>query len=165
MEPSLGKKAEISVVLGVFTAFAIIGVVTVAFAVEDFARARSSLSWTPVEGVILSGGGDENAASASIRYAYSVDGRTYESQRLRFFTARFSGRMRTDFEAGQIVAVYVSPEDPSVSVLRPGGAGAAFAALVILGAAMVFIGLGGVFRTLTASALELIEAEAAYDRP
>lgn len=154
MEPNVGKKVEISVVLGVFTALAVFGSVLTAFSVEDFSRAHASLSWPEVEGVVLSGEIRDGVHAKPFRYVYSVDGRSYESGRLRFFTARFSSLSTVDVGTGETVPVFVDPDDPSVSVLHRGGGGVVFAALVVIGSAMVFIGLGGVFRTLTTGALD-----------
>ncbi len=117
-----------------------------AMAVEDFTNARASASWPTVQGVVLDG--------ARGRYAYSRKGRNYESARRRFLTgvdaAFFSDAEK--YATGQFVRVHVSPERPEVSVIEPGGSRAAFTLLLAAGAVFVFVGGGGLARSLSGRA-------------
>lgn len=146
MEDTLKSRSDVSVVLVFFIALTIFGVAAAGYAVNDYARARASAAWPVYEGVVLSkrGRGDE------MRYVYSVGGRSYESTRLRFF----SGLLVHDGDAlkagpGETVRVYVDPENHGFSVLAPGGAGSVFVIASVLAGMCVFLGVGGVVRTLT----------------
>lgn len=125
----------------------IVGVLGAGYAVNDYARARASAAWPVYEGVVLSKRGRNDS---TMRYVYSVDGRSYESKRIRFF----SGMLSTDAETlkagpGERVRVYVDPEKHSFAVLAPGGAGSVFVIASVFAGACVFLGVGGIVRTLT----------------
>jgi hypothetical protein len=145
MPEEVQRKAELTVVLMVFTAFAALGVLLISFTVQDFARARASYMWPTVSGVVLS---DPDGAASRPRYAYVVDGETYQSRRIGFFQRPFSGRAFAGLAPGQKVKIYVDPEKPSVSVLKPGGSSLVFLFMSMMAAFLIFVGFGGAIRTL-----------------
>ena len=71
MAPELKKKSDISIVLIVFTALAVIGVACGGFVVRDYARARASLAWPAVDGIVLS---HLDGDAGQLHYVYSFDG-------------------------------------------------------------------------------------------
>ncbi|MEO1136022.1 MAG: DUF3592 domain-containing protein [Pseudomonadota bacterium] len=157
MLPELKSKSDVSIVLVVFTALAILGVAGGSFLVQDYARARASDTWPAVDGIVLSHL-DENASS--VRYVYSIDGRSYESTRERGFLAHFVSLETLDPRPGETVTVYVNPDNHGYAVLYPGGSSIAFIVLSILSGAAIFFGVGGVVWTLsraTAADFQLAE--------
>ena len=156
MNADLKDKSEISVVLGFFAVLAIIGVIGAGFIVNDYSKARASTAWPVVEGVVLS---NRPGEGTGLRYVYSVDGRTYEAKRQRFFVARFSSGSGRIYQPGEAIAVYVSPSDASTSVLQPGGSGLAFVLFSVLSGLGVFTGVGGIVRTLTVTARDTVDAQ------
>ena len=144
MSTVLREKSRVSVVLVFFTTLAVTGLAAAGHLVADYSRARASYAWGAVEGVVLtvrSGAPDE--------YVYSVRGYTHESSRNRFFTGLFSAStLEKNLRPGDRVEVFVSPREPSFSVLERGGSGVTFAVFFLLSAVSVFAGLGGIVRTL-----------------
>ena len=146
MDQNVKNRSDITVVLVFFISLAIVGFLAGGFIVRDYAKARASAAWPTAEGVVLSKRANDRAR---VRYAYSVNGRSFESSRERVFTARF-GRSTTEVYApGQNVTVYFNPQMPNFSVLQPGGAGLAFVLLSLVSGACVFFGVGGVVWTLS----------------
>lgn len=136
---------ESAVALAMFAALGLAGFWLGFNAVKDFARARASLSWPPIEGVVLSKDAED---SADIRYAYVAGGHGHESRRVRFLTGLFYAAPTDRLRPGEGVTIYVDPHAPNVAVLRPGGSGLVFAAAALVAGAFAFFGLGGVIRTL-----------------
>jgi hypothetical protein len=136
-------KAELTVALAFFALLTILGVSLGGYAVQDFARARASTQWAKVEGVVLS---DEGAAA--FRYAYVADGRTHEGRRIRFFTAHVAQQKFERPAPGENMTIRVAPEDARLAVIQPGGSGAVFALIAAFAGVLVFIGIGGLIRTL-----------------
>ncbi len=151
MEDLQRKRLDVTVVLIVFIALAIGGMAAAGFFVRDYAMARGSASWPEVTGVILS---RLDSGAPGLRYAYSYEGRSYESNRRRVFTARFMKPQTRVLAPGDSVTVYVNPKKPDFSVLQPGGAGAAFVFFSILSGLCVFFGVGGVVWALSEAAAE-----------
>lgn len=144
--PQEGKsKVEFGVALAVFALLAAAGIGLGSAVVEDFARARASRDWSPVEGVVLS---KDAERAARIRYAYVAGGRGHESRRVRFFSGLLYPAPTEALRPGESVRVYVDPDDPEVSVLQPGGSGAVFALAALGASVLVFMGFGGLIRTL-----------------
>ncbi len=62
----------------------------------------------------------------NVLYRYSVDGQTYESERIEVISAangntdRFAQRTVERYPVGAQVTVYYSPKNPAVSLLEPG---------------------------------------------
>lgn len=151
MSAELKSKSDISIVLFFFTALAVFGVAGGGFFVHDYARARASVSWPAVEGIVLSQLEEENAR---VRYVYSIGGRSYESTRERVFLSSFFAGAGREYRPGESVTVYVNPQENSYAVLQPGGAGAAFILCSLLSGLAVFFGVGGVIWALSRSADE-----------
>ncbi len=149
MSAELKSKSDVSIVLFFFTALAVLGVAGGGFFVHDYARARASASWPAVDGIVLS---QLEGERAHVRYVYSIDGRSYESTRERVFLSRFLKPSQRDYRPGEAVTVYVNPTEHSYSVLRPGGANAAFIFCSIFSGLAVFFGVGGVLWALSRSA-------------
>ncbi len=139
------SRTELGVALALFAALAALGAYAGGAAVKDFARARASVKWPSVQGVVLS---KSAADAAEIRYAYVAGGRGHESRRVRFLSGVFASAPTAHLRPGESVTVYVDPKDPETAVLRPGGSGALFAVAALTAGGLVFIGLGGVIRTL-----------------
>ncbi|WDI30598.1 DUF3592 domain-containing protein [Hyphococcus flavus] len=148
MSAELKSKSDISIVLFLFTALAVFGVAGGGYFVHDYARARASVSWPAVDGIVLSQLDDEHA---KVRYVYSIGGRSYEATRERMFLSRLFSEKERDYRPGEKVTVYVNPQDHGFAVLRPGGAGVAFILCSILSGLAVFFGFGGVFWALSRS--------------
>lgn len=146
MLPELKRKSDVSIILIVFTALAILGVAGGGFLVQDYARARASVTWPAVDGIVLS---HLDGRARAVRYVYSIDGRSYESTRERGFLAYFMPIDRLDPRPGETVPVYVSPENHEYAVLYPGGSDIAFIMLSILSGAAIFFGVGGVIWILS----------------
>ncbi len=110
-------------------------------AVEDYARARASMAWPAVEGVVLS----HDADAGTVRYAWFADGASHTGERVRFWTGALH-RSGEIYEPGKPVAVHVAPDDSALAVIEPGGSSVIF--LIVLGfaALLVFIGLAGIIR-------------------
>ena len=125
----------------VFGAMAALGVILSYASVEDFSRARTCHKWPSVEAVVLSG------ETTELRYAYFFDGISYEGDRRQF---RFGMLQSVEpLRAGDRVAVFISPENPSVAVLKPGGSVALFAGVIGVSIIFVFIGLAGAVRAMS----------------
>ena len=146
MAPELKKKSDISIVLIVFTALAVIGVACGGFIVRDYARSRASLAWPVVDGIVLS---HLDGEASHLRYVYSFDGRSYESTRTRNFMGWFMNMSTPEYRPGESVVIYVDPDRHDYSVLFPGGSSAAFILLSLLSGASVFFGVGGVVWALS----------------
>lgn len=157
MEDSLKSRSDVSVVLIFFIALTILGVIGAGYAVNDYARARASAGWPVYEGVVLS----RRGVFAPLRYVYSVNGRSYESGRVRFLSGMLAREGAVAAAPGETLTVYVDPDNHAFSVLAPGGAGAVFVAASILTGACVFLGVGGIVRTLTVAAAFRSEEEGA----
>lgn len=123
-----------------FGAVASAGVFAAYAAVEDFARARASLEWPAIEGVVLS-----NKRGDGVRYAW-FDGReSHIGERVSFWTGALSASGEL-YEPGQRIEVRVSPEEGGLAALEPGGSSVLFALVLGFGAFLVFIGLAGIIR-------------------
>ncbi len=157
MPPELKTKSDVSIVLIFFTALAVLGVAGGGFVVRDYARARASLAWPTVEGIVLS---QLDGETARLRYVYSFDGRSHESTRTRNFLAWFQKTESIKHYPGETVIVYVNPAEPAYSVIYPGGSSVAFVALSLMAGGAIFFGVGGVVWTVSrANAQEFAFAE------
>jgi hypothetical protein len=111
----------------------------------------ASSYWPTVEGRMLSSTVKSEVGKkgglvyrAEVNYAYTVNGGSFTSGRIRF------GRINTGnpilptqlvekYPAGSSVTVYYSDSDPSVAVLEPG---IQSAGLIVLGIGVLFVGVG-----------------------
>ena len=135
-------------------------------AVKDFANARASGNWMQVEGVVLSPKEDAGAARLfawrpGLRYAYHFRGETHEGRRFAFLTRGKIGSPPST-KPGARVIVYVSPDDPKLSVLVPGGSGRRFAIWFAAAGAVAFVGVGGLIRSMMAVDFPEFDARAGY---
>ncbi len=129
--------------LGAFILFGLVaafGVVAAYAAVEDYARARASLNWPTVTGVVLS-----NDQGGAIRYAWFDGAQSHTGERVRFWTGALhpSGEV---YEPGKRIDVRVSPEHGAIAVVEPGGSAVLFLIVLAFGGFLVFLGLAGVIR-------------------
>lgn len=80
-----------------------------------------------------------------VRYAYTVDGREYQSSRLRFGNYRSASRkkaeaMLTPYPAGATPAVRYNPERPDECVLETRKPGPIYLIMALFG--LIFVGMG-----------------------
>lgn len=157
MTAELRTKSDVSIVLIFFSVLAVLGVTSGGFVVQDYARARASVSWPAYDAIVLS---QLEGAQEKVRYVYSVNGRSYESTRERVFTASFLKGAGAAYLPGETIEVYVNPQDHSYAIVYPGGAGVAFVLFSILCGACVFFGVGGIVWTLSNGAAQDLMAAA-----
>lgn len=124
-----------------FGAIACAGTIAAYAAVEDFARARASLSWPTVEGVVLSA----DQQDGNVRYAWFDGAESHTGARVRFWMAAFDASGRV-YDPGDRIVLRISPDDGAVAVLEPGGSAVLFAVALFFGAFLVFVGLAGIIR-------------------
>jgi hypothetical protein len=138
-----GFGAALSIFAGIFTT---LGVAFLTMGLMHLWRARQSEHWPSVPGVItydkVDGG---RAPGPRVIYRYEVDGKTRFNNIRRFGQlAGQSGDWAQDiaghYEVGKQFPVFYDPENPSLSVLKPGIASEAFW-LPGAGAAFLFFGL------------------------
>ena len=139
------RKAELTVVLMFFALLALTGIVFGGFVVQDFACARASHGWPTADGVILSA---PESGAGKVRYAYVFAGENHEGRRITYITGRFSRDEAKQYSPGEAVTVHVDPDKPSASVLEPGGASGIFLFGAFLSGLLIFVGAGGMIRTL-----------------
>jgi hypothetical protein len=141
---TVDRRDELKGALGAFILFGLValaGVLAAYAAVEDYARARASLAWPTVDGVVLS----EDEKSGLVRYAWFDGSQSHTGERVRFWTAALqpSGVV---YQPGERIRVHVSPDDGALAVLEPGGSSVLFLGVLAFGAFLVFVGLAGVIR-------------------
>ena len=149
MGTAVKSRSDLTIILLFFGALAVIGIFAGGFVVRDYARARASESWPAANGIVLS---QLDGANQGVRYVYSMNGRSFEASRKRVLLASFFVADRDDYLPGENIPVYVSPQDPSYSVLYPGGGAAAFVLFSILSGGCVFFGIGGIVWALSKTA-------------
>lgn len=112
-----------------------------------------SQQWQAVAGVMLEARLAETHSPRStnpyweprLRYHYTVDGQPHEGRRLSFKLEKTANREALQAELarlwlpGTAVTVWVDPDDPAKSVLKPGASGWL---LVFVGTGLVFLGVG-----------------------
>jgi hypothetical protein len=111
---------------------AVIGAFALWASGPSFIQAVESSRWASVNGEIVSSdivrvpnpGQRGITTGAEIQYTYSVADQVHTGTRLRFMDYASSddsaSQARLDFPQGATVSVYYDPEQPDVSVLRPG---------------------------------------------
>lgn len=111
-------------------------------------RAAASAAWPATEGRIIASrvarikqrGGGKETYTADITYEYSLDGRTFEGERVWFgddYSASDASAFRAAvgrYPVGSAVKVHYDPAEPSESVLEPGPTWS--------GSVLYFVGLG-----------------------
>ncbi len=153
MRVSLTVTDDAVIKAGFFVALLCFGVAIIAFAARDHERAQASLAWPAVDGVVIAAAGPP---VGDPRYAYNWRGRNYQGTRRRFITAparlavadvldRAAGNARAH-APGDVLQIYVSPDQPQLSVVTPGGSRPVFLMIVGVGALLSFFGVGGLLR-------------------
>jgi hypothetical protein len=111
----------------------------------------TSAHWPTIEGRVLSSqvkseGGKNGGTvySADIHYAYTVNGGSFTSRRVRFGGINTGNRIYPaqfveKYPAGSSVKVYYSASDPSMAVLEPGMQSSS---LLVAGIGLLFGGVG-----------------------
>ena len=94
----------------------------------------------------------QHEGEVALRYAYSFDGRNYESKRHYVFSAQFFERATADYAPGDSVTVYIDPEHHRYSIIQHGAAGGAFVLFSLLSGVCLFLGVGGVVWALSENA-------------
>jgi hypothetical protein len=147
MQPA--KKLMLRLLLAAFVAAGIyLGVASVA----DFRQASEAMSWPTAQGTITKSIKHGVGAKRwhELLYVYKVDGSQYSGHRATFrdglIRYRTSDRVRM-YPEGRNIAVYFSPDQPSISVLEtgiywPGVLFSVFATCVL-----TVVGGGGLFLT------------------
>jgi hypothetical protein len=114
-------------------------------------RGLRSRSWSSVVGEIIEsnldlvrGARGSKLYAPSVRYAYRVQGRNYESERVffgfaDFYTKRGAVSVVEAYPIGQQVDVYYDPSDPSCAVLRRGITGRTLVAAGFLGVVFLIV--------------------------
>ena len=100
---------------------------------REVRRAAASVGWPQIQGQVVTSKVREYRAnpdskseySARIRYRYQVRGIEHESDRIAFGGIAFFGQAAAsakaqEYSEGAAVTVYVSPQNPALSVLEPG---------------------------------------------
>lgn len=142
-----------------FGAVAAAGVLIAYAAVVDYARARASLGWPVVEGVVLS----RSDGDRSVRYSWFDGEAAHTGERVAFRTGALSVS-GVVYEPGKRVEVRVAPDDGGLAVLEPGGSPVVFAVALGVGAFLVFVGLAGIIRlTMMIDGLAPASRDADYD--
>ena len=113
--------------------FILAGAVMLFIGVRSLDRARRSVDWPPVSGVVreaameFDSGGEGSAGvyDARIRYEFDVDGTVHSGDRVSFgdYSSSFSSHAKgivNRYPEGKEVTVYYMPENPDVCVLEPG---------------------------------------------
>lgn len=143
---------------------AAVGLGALALGALDLARAGASTHWPHTAGHIVKSQVGATSASGSgfgldgryhshsvstdsvdIRYTYVVEGRPRTGERLTYDSAPFERseceRIVAQYPVGKGVEVYYDPENPDISLLRPGVRDGAWVRLAWTGA--ILPGLGG----------------------
>ncbi len=125
------------------------------FVWRDWKAARASRAWPTASGTILSGELTTQAERDSeegttvhyvprVRYVYEVDGRRYESDRIRFGNIKESEKkaraILDRYAPDSAVQVYYDPADPNRATLETKASlGIAFFGLITLALMLVFM--------------------------
>jgi hypothetical protein len=131
------------------------GLLALAAAAGDYARARAAADWPSVPGVVstseatttrLMGRGISLVPWANIAYSYEVGGQTYTSGQITLRPpvpdagGKTAASLLSAYPLGAEVTVYYDPSDPATAVLeRERPAEALRSGLILLGAAAVVL--------------------------
>jgi hypothetical protein len=106
--------------------FIVIPIACVIGATWAIRRGRASRNWPSTPGVISRSAifSSEGSHNLVIEFSYSVGGREYRSQQIRYFglprTHRGLVELVERYPEGKEVVVYFDPQKPSRAVLEPG---------------------------------------------
>jgi hypothetical protein len=132
--------------------FVVIGGVVGFFGVQTFQNAQASVDWSSARGQVTEsrvGTHDSDGTtmySAEVVYEYTVNGRNYINNRIKFGEGSTSNprpahNTVAQYPVGASVDVYYHPDDPLNAVLEPGTAGLGVWALPGMGGCFALAGL------------------------
>lgn len=102
-----------------------------------------SLNYRQTEGTIIEShtSGSGKSRRTVVRYAYAVNGSSYENDTVSYSLQMFrdKDRLHAMYPAGKRVPVFYSITDPAYSVLEKGFSGQSF--LVMIGGVALFVGI------------------------
>lgn len=137
-----------------FVLFFCMGVAVGVAALGGIYLAHVSMQWPATEGKIVdsnvgaSSGSGPATYSPKVRYTYTVDGRTYEGNRIYFAGIRmasshdYARKLAGRFLPGRAVNVYFDPDNVERSVLLPGVRTEHWLNFLVSGAFIAFALLG-----------------------
>ena len=103
-----------------------IGGFMIFMSISDGRKAKASVAWPSVPGVVaFSGmvrdtGGDSDSFTPVVTYSYTVNGQMLQSSRVRFSPVK-SKKILALYPVGNRVQVFFDPQRPSTAVLEKGG--------------------------------------------
>lgn len=131
----LGRLWIVAMGLGVAAA----GWVFVLYLWGSYERAKAMEAWTEVPCMVVASSLEDGGLNqrglpkylVSVRFRYEIDGRAYESERLRRLTVEASDRRKAEarlrpYPEGLETVCYVDPADPSMAVLERDSRGALY---------------------------------------
>jgi hypothetical protein len=129
----------------------LIGAIFIVMSIIDGRRAKASLTWPSVPGVVVFSGmifdkqsTDGNSPTPVVTYSYAVYGRQFQSSRVRFNPVK-SKKILAQYPRGNAVQVFFDPQKPAMSVLQQGGStmvGIIVGVAVIIGSCVIGLVLG-----------------------
>jgi hypothetical protein len=139
-------------------ALTLLGAIALVIGLRGLVRAQASTGWPAVEGTVVSSSVESGRSSggrtgrgggriyrSDILYEFSVDGTTFNGDRVSYGHINSSNPNRARgvvdrYHPGASVTVYYRPDDPQQCVLEPGITAGAF---FLPGIALVFVAIGG----------------------
>jgi hypothetical protein len=129
----------------------LVGAIVLVGAVRLRSRGRQMLRWPTVTGKVISSdmastGGPKVTSQVTVRYAYRVDGKPYESERIRSGPDGDDQRpgeaehILARYPVGSRVTVHYDPEQPATAALEAEPTGRA-AVLAMFGLTFLVIGV------------------------
>ncbi len=136
------------VLISFFAAVALFGFIISKFAVDDYRNALVSSTWHIAEATALGDGREGVMRIMGGEYAYYAQGRTYHGRSVRFFVNNrlLNPSPPKSFKAAEQFTVYVNPINPKHTVIVTGASGIGFMIILLVGAIVFFVGLGGMAR-------------------
>lgn len=153
------EKQKLIAAWAVASVFTITGILAIFFGVRGLLLAHASESWPSAEATVLrsevevfGGGADTHKRNyAEVNYEFSVDGKVYTGDRIKFGYSKTGSRFTAEglvkrYRKGKKVPVYYMPNDPRQSVLEPSvpwkDVGWPIVGLILLGIAWAVIPVG-----------------------
>ncbi len=127
----------------------LLAVATLVIGVVVTSLAKRQTNWIKTTGRVVSSEAalDGEEYAPFIRYEYRWEPGSYVGTKVRSGLVRYNWRGPADrlcsrYPAGAQVSVFVNPEDPSDSVLEPGGDSALVPLLICVGGIFALVGFG-----------------------
>lgn len=105
----------------------LIGSIFIIMSIIDGRRAKASLQWPSVPGLVIFSGmirdtqsNDASSPTPVVTYSYAVNGQAFQSSRVRFNPVK-SKKVLAQYPRGNQVQVFFNPQQPAMSVLQQGG--------------------------------------------